>query len=350
MSVRILERHRPAIRTNVRWAGSRLSTDSRKGVESGSISRHHPLVDGRGILKREAVPAGRELPEVAVSQDGVFTRAQARAVGWSDSRQRRLVRDGLWVSVAGSAFRHRDVQEGPWQRARAVALSGRVPSHSTAAALWGYAVQAQECHGIVEHGGGPARRLQDHRLRPPDSDLTLVADMVITSERRTLVDLLCGQQLNPSLAIVTDAMRRGLLDALDLAAVAEAAAGRRGARRARLVAVTCAGNPWSVLEWRFQRIARSISGGWKFNVDVSDARGPIGPVDAIHEGFGIVVELDGKQFHGPQRFQSDRTRDQRLVAMGYVVLRFTWADLEERPDEVAAIIRRTMAQRRRRAG
>ena len=97
------------------------------------------------------MPLGYELPDRAFTQDGVFTRAQARAEGWSDSRQRRLLRDGLWVSVAGSVFRHRDVEEGPWQRARAVALSGRVPSHSTAAAIWGYAIPAADCHGIVEH-------------------------------------------------------------------------------------------------------------------------------------------------------------------------------------------------------
>jgi hypothetical protein len=293
---------------------------------------------------------GRELPDIALTQDGVFTRAQARAAGWSDSRQRRLVRDGMWVSVAGSAFRHRDIEEGPWQRARAVALSGRVPSHSTAAAVWGYAVASTDCHGIVEHGAGPTRRLQDHRLRLPDADLTTLGEMLITSERRTLADLLCLQRVDSSLAIVTDALRRGLLTPGDLASVAEAAARRRGARRAHLIALTCVGSPWSVLEWRFQRIACSISGGWRFNVDVADGRGVIGPVDALHERYGIIVELDGKRFHGPERFQRDRTRDQRLVAQGYVVLRFTWADLEERPDEVLAIIRRTMAQRLRRAG
>jgi very-short-patch-repair endonuclease len=87
-----------------------------------------------------------------------------------------------------------------------------------------------------------------------------------------------------------------------------------------------------------------------FNVDISDGRGLIGPVDAFLEESGIVVELDGKRFHGPERFQLDRTRDQRLVALGYVVLRFTWDDLELRPDEVRAIIRRTIAERTRRAG
>jgi very-short-patch-repair endonuclease len=205
-------------------------------------------------------------------------------------------------------------------------------------------------HGIVRHGGGPTRRLVDHRLPLPGSDIVQIVGMPITSERRTLIDLLCGQAVHASLGTITDGLRRGLLDPSDLMSIAGAARGRTGARYARAIAESCAGAPWSVLEWRFQRMARSISGGWQFNVDVSDGQGVVGPVDAVHEGSGIVIELDGKRFHGPDRFQRDRTRDQRLAAMGYVVLRFTWEDLEQRPDEVLAIIRRTMAHRARRAG
>ena len=307
-------------------------------------------MDGRGIRLPGSELVGRERPEAAIGQAGVFTRAQAREAGWADSRQRRLLRDGLWVSVAGSVFRHREIAEGPWQRAWAVALSGRVPSHSTAAAIWGYAVEDDSCHGIVDHGGGPSRRLIDHRLPLPGNDLVCIAGMPITSELRTLIDLLCGQRVEASVGPVTDGLRRGLLEPFDLTMIARAARGRTGARHARSIAESCAGNPWSVLEWRFQGMALSISGGWRFNVDVWDHRGVIGPVDALHEALRIVIELDGKRFHGPDRFQHDRTRDQRLVAMGYVVLRFTWADLEERPDEVIAVIRRTMAQRMRRAG
>jgi very-short-patch-repair endonuclease len=178
--------------------------------------------------------------------------------------------------------------------------------------------------------------------------VVLIAGMPITSERRTLIDLLCGQRVEASLGTVTDGLRRGLVEPLDLTSMAREARGRTGARHVRSIAESCAGNPWSVLEWRFQKIALRISGGWRFNVDASDGRGVIGPVDAVHEGCRIVIELDGKRFHGPERFQQDRTRDQRLVAMGYVVLRFTWADLEQRADEVVALIRRTMAQRMRR--
>jgi len=85
--------------------------------------------------------------------------------------------------------------------------------------------------------------------------------------------------------------------------------------------------------------------GWRFNTEVHDAEGKIGDVDALHAATGIVVELDGQQFHGPDRFQADRTRDQRLAAAGYVVLRFTWDDLVNRPDDVIERIRRTMAHR-----
>jgi very-short-patch-repair endonuclease len=326
-----------------------VSTDHSGGVDDSLFAHHDHAMDGRGICIPGSELIGCERPDVAMFQAGVFTRAQARTAGWADSRQRRLLRDGLWVGVAGSAVRHREVAEGPWQRAWAVALTGRVPSHSTAAAIWGYAVADESCHGIVDHGGGPSRRLIDHRLPLPGSEVLRIAGLPITNERRTLIDLLCGQRVEASLGTVTDGLRRGLLEPFDLAALAQEAKGRIGARRARWIAESCAGNPWSVLEWRFQKMARTISSGWRFNVDVSDGRGVIGPVDAVHEGARIVVELDGKRFHGPERFQHDRTRDQRLVAMGYVVLRFTWADLEERPDEVMAIIRRTMAQRMRRA-
>lgn len=322
-----------------------MSTESLMGVDVSSCGGHDPAMDGRGIRLPGATLIGHEHPEVALGQAGVFTRAQAREAGWTDSRQRRLLRDGLWVGVAGSVFRHRGTAEGPWQRAWAVALSGRVPSHSTAAAIWGYSVADESCHGIVDHGGGPSRRLIDHRLPLSCTDVVRIAGMPITSEVRTLIDLLCGQRAEESVGPITDGLRRGLLEPADLTMIASAARGRTGAKHARSIAESCAGNPWSFLEWRFQRMARSISGGWRFNVDVSDQQGVIGPVDALHEGCRIVIELDGKRFHGPERFQRDRTRDQRVVAIGYVVLRFTWADLDERPDDVVAVIRRTMAQR-----
>lgn len=44
------------------------------------------------------------------------------------------------------------------------------------------------------------------------------------------------------------------------------------------------------------------------------------------------------------RFQRDRSRQNTLVGLGWTVLRFTWADLVERPRYVIATIRRHVAR------
>jgi very-short-patch-repair endonuclease len=58
-------------------------------------------------------------------------------------------------------------------------------------------------------------------------------------------------------------------------------------------------------------------------------------IDVAFPSARIAIEVDGRAFHSsPQRFQHDRTRQNRLVAAGWRVLRFTWEDLTQRPDQV----------------
>jgi len=73
--------------------------------------------------------------------------------------------------------------------------------------------------------------------------------------------------------------------------------------------------------------------------------GLIGIGDIVFEILKLVVEVDGWAFHTtPDRFHRDRERQNRLVAAGWTVLRFTWRDLVERPEYVLATIR-TMLDR-----
>lgn len=305
-----------------------------------------PGVGSYLLARRPAIPEGLPMPEVANAQDGVFTRSQARAAGWSDDRQRRLLRLGHWVAVAGPVLRHREVEPGPWQRGRAVHLTGGlVVSHATAGQLWGLRTD-DGLHGIG-HLGRSHTPVVAHRIGLPAAERVDVAGLALTSAQRTLTDLLCLQAQEASVTMVTDAIRRGILTAADLSECAAAATGRTGAGRARWVAESCRQEPHSVLEWRFHALIRALGPGWRFNVDVHDDRGPIGCVDALHRSSRTVIESDGRQFHGPDRFQADRTRDQRLTALGYVVLRFTWADVEQRPAEVLECIRRTLEARSR---
>jgi len=76
---------------------------------------------------------------------------------------------------------------------------------------------------------------------------------------------------------------------------------------------------------------------------VHDSRGLIGEVDLLFEAALVVVEIDGHRVHGRREaIQRDRTKQDRLTAAGYTVLRFTWVDLTRRPDAVVSRIRSTL--------
>jgi hypothetical protein len=284
-------------------------------------------------------------PDVAVEQAGVFTRSQARAAGWSDDVQRRLIREGVWVAVAGSVMRERTLEVGPWQRAFSVALSGGVVvSHCTAAQLWGLAAP-DHLHG-TSWSVVRARDVTLHRSRLDPGEVERVGGLAVTSPVRTLSDMLRHLPLDHAVAVVTGAFQAGTLRAADLEAAARTARGRWGVDRVRETADSCSREPHSVLEWRFHRVVDRAGADWQFNVDIHDGDGRlIGRVDALHPTSGTVVELDGRAYHGDDRFQPDRTRDQRLAAEGYVVLRLTWQDVTQRELEMIELIRRTIAAR-----
>ena len=302
----------------------------------------------RRPIPRPALAGTLLAPDVAHVQDGVFTRAQARAAGFGDTEQRRLLRRSQWVPLAGHVIHPSDLEIGPWQRARAVDLLGRIVSHSTAAAVWG--LQGDEAlHGIRTHGTR-VRWIVDHRPDLRSGDVQGVGGLSITSPLRMLTDVLCTTAEDESVTIVTDALRRRLITTSDLHAAARAARGRTGVARVRAMAESCVGEPWSWLEWRFQSAARAVGAGWRFNAPIDLPDGSAHVVDALHVGTGTIVELDGKHFHGQDRFQADRSRDQRLAAAGYVVVRITWEDLAQRFDLVMRQLGQTIAVRERSVG
>jgi hypothetical protein len=304
------------------------------------------VVKALRVVPRPQVPLDLEQPEAGTLQDGVFTRSQARAEGWSDGRQRRLLASGLWIAVTPTVVRNRGIADGPWPRARAVGLSGLVVSHHTAGQLLGLEVGdvGPVLHGTC-HGWHRPKVPRAHRAQLAAAETFNVAGLEVTSLRRTIGDILCAQPPDHSIAMVTDALRRGLLSVADLSDIAGSLTGRHGAANARAVAGSCSDRPFSVLEWRFHGLIRELGPGWVFNVEIHDEDGLVGVVDAVHWASRTIVELDGRAYHGEDRFQRDRTRDQRLAALGFVVIRLTWDDVTRRSGEVLKRIASTVASR-----
>ena len=58
-------------------------------------------------------------------------------------------------------------------------------------------------------------------------------------------------------------------------------------------------------------------------------------VDAPGPTDSLIVELDSYEFHGTRdAFESDRSKDRRLTAAGWTVIRITWRDLDD-PEALA---------------
>jgi very-short-patch-repair endonuclease len=68
--------------------------------------------------------------------------------------------------------------------------------------------------------------------------------------------------------------------------------------------------------------------------------------DLGHAGTGIAIEADSVLNHGTTtRLEIDTQRYDEFAAAGYVVLRFTWRQITERPDWVVDMVLRTLKQR-----
>lgn len=163
----------------------------------------------------------------------------------------------------------------------------------------------------------------------------------VTSPRRTAIDTLmtmtpqAAESLWPWLATRRIIQRRDLLHAVRLRS------GSPGvptllhlARISRMGAVNGG-------EKRFHDllIAAGLL-GWEANVPIERDGRVIATVDVLFRRARLAVEFDGFGAHGGRAaFVADRRRHNQLTLAGYRVLRVTWDDLVQRPDEIVAEVR-----------
>ena len=70
-------------------------------------------------------------------------------------------------------------------------------------------------------------------------------------------------------------------------------------------------------------------------------------MDVLFEQERVVAEVDGVLAHsGAEALVRDLRRQNRLIPAGFVVLRFSWADLTTRPEVVVAQVRDALGRRR----
>ena len=68
-------------------------------------------------------------------------------------------------------------------------------------------------------------------------------------------------------------------------------------------------------------------------------------LDNFYREAQLAVELDGRSFHQPERRWADSHRDNDHAGQGILTLRYSWADITNRPCEVAAQVAELLRHR-----
>jgi hypothetical protein len=186
-----------------------------------------------------------------------------------------------------------------------------------------------------------------------ETDVVMVQGIPTTDAVRTIVDL----GASASYAYVEHCLDTGLrLGMFDLDEVQRcirrvARSGRNGIGTIRPLVEARAG--WrGVTESDLEDLFRSVVAASanlpmpEPQVRISDEAGAfVGRFDFGYRGSGVLIELDSEGFHmDAATFQRDREKQNRAVALGWTVLRFTWRQLKDDPRAVRTVLASAIAQ------
>jgi very-short-patch-repair endonuclease len=278
------------------------------------------------------------------------TRALALAAGVSDKQLRH--RDV--VRLSRDTYLPRRVAGDLRSRITAVLLtapSEAVISHGSAADLWDIAIPLradQRVHVTVTTGSAVRGRADRcvHRIPLLAADVTTVDGIPVTSPARTWRDL--AAVLTPAaLLAVTDQLLANGCDPTQRVAQLQRRPTGRGAARARSVlplADARAESPMeSVLRWLLYE-AELPAPELQYRVLDADGRF-LGRADLAWPDRKVLVEFDGDGHRARDVFVDDLRRQNRLVNAGWLILRFSSADVLGRPESVIDDIRSALSGR-----
>jgi len=144
---------------------------------------------------------------------------------------------------------------------------------------------------------------------------------------------------------VTKAFARDVTDETRLRAAMKARARLRWRADLQELIAAAADGDHSVLEFRYDRDVERAHGLPEAHrqVPFTGPGGRRGRRDRVYEGYGIVVELDGRLAHPGENEWRDKARDNEAAMAGQQTLRYGWTDVKRHPCatavQVAAVLR-----------
>ncbi len=221
-----------------------------------------------------------------------------------------------------------------------------VLSHRSAAALWGLMRDGRNTVDVTAPGrrGRYLKGIDAHRhssLRAQDR--TLAIDIPCTTVAKTLLDFAGVASMREVQLAITQAEVLRIFDLTEMQEVIQRSGRQRGVGRLRHAIADH--DPRSErtkreLESRFLALCKRAGlPAPEVNVPLDLEGGEI-IADFLWRAPRLIVETDGRQFHGTAiAFENDRRRDQRLVLAGWRVIRCTWRQVVDEPNELVGTLR-----------
>lgn len=275
---------------------------------------------------------------LAERQHGRVSVGQLQRLGITNSATDVAVASGrlhrVHTGVYAVGYATAGGRHGRWMGAVLACGEGAVLSHRSAFTLWRIRDGEGPRPDVTVPGDRRPRGVQVHRAQLLPSEVTVREGVPVVTVARALVETrLEDDDLERA---VREAQFRRLFSLRGTLSALE----RRPNRTLRAILQDLTPVD-SVLGDRFLWIVRRYGlpqpggqegvDGWR--------------VDFVWPRERVVVELDGRQAHETgDAFQRDRSQSNGLQLAGYLVLRFTAADLRRRPAHVARLVRQALSQ------
>lgn len=298
------------------------------------------------------------LAALAVGQYGVVSLDQLRSFGLAETTIRYRADAGRLHRIHQTVYalvpRQLLGRDGLFIGAVFACGPSAALSHKSAAVLHGLMRSDQAKVDVTIPGRSPRKHagITVHRsttLAP--RDITVVNGIQVTTIARTLLDLAQVVRERPLERACDQAEVLELLDLRALNDQIDRNNSRPAARRLKRVLeehYVGATPTWSELEERFLSLCRKARipqpevNVW---IDPGDGDPSAIRADFVWRDQRLIIETDGHGTHSTrQAFEHDRLRDQRLTVAGWTVIRVTWRQLTQRPDELADRILRLLSR------
>lgn len=291
-----------------------------------------------------------------IEHDGLILRERALCEGVDPDQIMKALRTGRIRRVQRCVYVRRSPETAPLALARAAVLSSgvadAVASHQTAARVHGIAVPDGRWpeHVTVARNERRIRRreLICHSRALAHGDVELRDGVPITSAVRSLLDMSAEVPRLNAVWAIDDAVRRQIVSSRQIVSALSARPGGRGDGAIRLRVAESDGKAESILETAGRLALRDA--GVRLPAaqhEVFDGCELVARLDAAYPDCQLGIEFDGVAVHGaPRALYRDRQRQNRLLHLGWTLLRFTWWDVVHDPAGFVAAVRRELERQR----